>query len=395
MDFALEEDGKAQRVIALRPSILPLKFATWRLVYGFIFLLLTAMGLFAAFRPRVSARGGGLPARVVFAARSMEVFDEQGQMLGTHRFNGRVTTETIGADVPAVNSAKIADFRGDGEQEVLAVVPLQTDINVASANRWEVDMFSRRGELLWSYVPQRTFQFGKYEISGAWAILAFFVSTGPSPTSIWIAVGDRVWGNSFVVNLDAVTGKDTLRFVNTGVIHSMAEYRGPGTTFLIIGGFNNEEDMGSLAIMNEDKPFAASPQSVGSRHKCESCAAGDPDYYFVFPRSEINELSQVHENGVLQVDVIKEQIQIRKSEMRLRRNDPQTLYVLTADHGFRVISVRYESAYDMLHRKLEAEGQLDHNLENCPERLHPRPIRVWTPARGWAEVRLGPIRWNE
>jgi hypothetical protein len=49
----------------------------------------------------------------------------------------------------------------------------------------------------------------------------------------------------------------------------------------------------------------------------------------------------------------------------------------------------------MLHRKYEREGKLDHTLENCPERLHPRPIRMWTPGGGWKEIQLPPTPFNQ
>jgi hypothetical protein len=120
---------------------------------------------------------------------------------------------------------------------------------------------------------------------------------------------------------------------------------------------------------------------------------GDPDYYFEFPRSEINELEQVHEDGVVDVNVKDDQIQLRKVE--LYRPRTTTIYLLKAGRGVRPASLRFDSGYDMLHRKLEREGKLDHTLENCPERLHPRPIRVWTPAGGWTEVRLKASRWTE
>ena len=145
---------------------------------------------------------------------------------------------------------------------------------------------------------------------------AFFVSSSAGKKQIWLAAGQTVWGNSFVVNLDPSTGKATLRFVNTGVIHVLNELKTPQGNFLLVGGFNNEPDTGSLAVIDEAKAFAASPQTEGTRHKCVSCPAGDVDYYFEFPRSEINELTQWHEDGVIQVEVENDEIQVRKKELQ-------------------------------------------------------------------------------
>jgi hypothetical protein len=212
---------------------------------------------------------------------------------------------------------------------------------------------------------------------------------------IWVAVCQGVWGNSYVVNLDPESGQETLRFVNTGSIHSLAELKTLRGNYLLVGGFNNEPDTGSLAVVDEAKGFAASPQSEGSRHKCTSCPKGDPDYYFVFPRSEINELEHIHEASVIQVQVLDDQIQVRKSELRLKEDDPQTIYILKVDDGLQVASLRFGSGYDMLHRRLEKEGKLDHTLENCPERLHPRAVKIWTPAEGWSEIKLEPTTANQ
>jgi hypothetical protein len=119
------------------------------------------------------------------------------------------------------------------------------------------------------------------------------------------------------------------------------------------------------------------------------------DYYFVFPRSEINELEQVHEDGVIEVSVRDEQIQLRKKELNATSNSAATIYLLKAHGDLRPVSVRFDSGYDMLHRKLEQQGRIRHTLEECPERLHPRPIQMWTPAGSWTRINLEPSRASE
>jgi hypothetical protein len=358
-------------------------------------LTISIASLLAAIRARSRVIRSAVPVRVSFAPTSMQAFDERENLLWTHRFEGRIDDQWVDEGRHLIDLTRIGDFRGDGEREVLAAVPMQTDINLPSENRWEVDLFSSQGRLLWSYVPQRRFQFGKYELSGPWVVMDVLVSGRSGRSKIWVAVSQGIWGNSYVVNLDPENGKETLRFVNTGSVYSLAESNTPQGTFLLAGGFNNEPDTGSLAIINEAKAFAASPQSEGSRHKCMSCPAGNPDYYFVFPRSEINELEQVHEAAVVQVRVLDDQIQVRKSELRLKENDPETIYMLKAEPSFHVASLRFGSGYDMVHERLEKEGKLDHTLEHCPERLHPRPVKMWTPAEGWSEIGLEPTAANQ
>jgi hypothetical protein len=353
-----------------------------------VILLLGVLGLrHRAVAPRV-------PVRIGFTLNALQAFDDTNELLWTYTFPGPLEPSVLSDIRPLSDFSYIGDLRGKGDQEVLVIAPVHTGLSTRSSARTEVDLFSGRGKLLWSYLPQRRFLFGRHEIDGPWSSLALFVSSGEGKPRIWAAVNHDVWGNSFVVNLDPATGKDTLRFVNTGSVRALNEITISQRKFLLVGGFNNEPDTGSLAVIDETKPFAASPQTEGTRHKCESCAAGEPDYYFEFPRSEINELEQVHEDSVVEMAVRDDKIPLRKKEMN-PSNGSQTIYLLSADQGFRPVSLRFDSGYDMLHRKLEQEGKLNHSLENCPERLHPRPIRMWTPAGGWKEVRLESSRWSE
>ncbi len=361
-------------------------------------LVIALVGLFLMLRSKSGASVSDFPIRVGFTPTSIQVFGENGQVLWTHRFDYRVDDKWEYQGLYLSNLARIADFRGDGEREVLALIPLQVDLNKPIDTRWEADLFSSNGRLLWSYIPEQKFRFGKYELGGPWALMNVLIINNSGKLRIWVTGCHPVWGNSFVVNLDPQTGKDVLRFVNTGVIHILAELKTSSKNYLLVGGFNNEPDTGSLAMIDEDKSFAASPQSSGSRHKCLNCPTGDPDYYFLFPRSEINEITQYHEDSIINIAVRGKDIEVRKLEVPKGRvtYDSGTIYTLQNDDaGLWTALLRFDSGYDISHRQLEKEGKLDHTLENCPERLHPRPVRVWTPAGGWKEIQLEPAAANQ
>jgi hypothetical protein len=279
---------------------------------------------------------------------------------------------------------RIDDFLGDGDREVLVVVPQRNGANPNDLYKVSVDFFSSRGKLLWSYVPQETFQFGDHTLGGPWSIFDLFVPDQSPQKAIWVVAVHSVWGNSFVIQLDPATGGETVRFVNTGVIYRLNELKTSRGNFLLAAGFNNEYDSGSLAIVDENKPFATSPQTTGTRHFCRSCQAGAPDYYFVFPRSEINQLEKEPEDSVRAVIVTDQGIEVRKFE-REPINGSATIYTFRTQPSIEPVSVRYDTPYDMLHRELSAQGKLNHSLENCPERLHPMPVRLWTPSGGWTE----------
>jgi len=332
-----------------------------------------------------------LPSRVAFAEDGFAVFDGAEHKLWAYNFSKHLDKSVFARGESLENLVRVEDFRGDGDREVLVVAPLRAGPNPDDMFQVEVDFFSSRGRLLWSYIPQGSFQFGEHKLEGPWNVFDLYVSDENSKKTIWLSAVHYIWGNSFIAQLDPATGKADIRFVNTGIVYNLNELKTPSGTFLLAAGFNNEYDSGSLAIINERQPFAASPQTSGTRHKCVSCADGAPDYYFVFPRSEINQVEKVHEDPVRRTKVTGQGIEVFKYELR-DVEGVETFYSLRTEPTIEPVSLRYGSDYDMLHRQLSAQKKLDHSLDACPERLHPKPIRMWTPTSGWTDVRLKPSR---
>jgi hypothetical protein len=339
-----------------------------------------------AFGSRTRAGGPSVPVRVAFTLNSLQAFDAAGQLLWSYPLPGTLDPHDLFEGRRFEDDVRIADFRGDGELEVLAVLRTRVSPNATSSDHFEVDMFSSTGKLLWSYIPRGHLVFATHDLKDSWKPLDVFVS-GDRRKQVWLAADQVVWGHSFIVSLDAETGKDTLRYVNSGTTVSLNEVVTPHGKYLLAAGFNNEYDSGSLAVIDESRSFAVSPQTEGTNHKCLNCPKGDPDYYFVFPRSEINEVVHFYEDRVSSIRVAGDQIELRKNETNSTVG-AQSLYLLKNDSVIHPISVRFETTYDLLHQKLEREGKIGHSLANCPERLHPRPIRMWTPADGWTEIRL-------
>ena len=331
-----------------------------------------------------------VPARVHFLADSMQVLGNDGRLLWTHQFGGPLDPEAIPPSLKLESLVRIGDLLGNGRREVIVVAPVRTSPNRQHLARVEVDCFSASGSLLWSYVPQETFRFGDREFSSRWQAADILVSGRSVPHSILVAFDHSPWGYSFVAEIDPSSGRGTVRFVNTGSIHRLDELRTSRRTYLLVGGFNNEFDGGSLAIFDETRPFGASPQTPGTRHECVSCPKGDPDYYLVFPRSEINRLRQVYETPVWGLNVNGNQFEVDKLEL-WPSSEVSTHYLFQAEPTLGLRSLRFDSSYEMMHRDLEKKGELDHTLAKCPERLHPLPVRVWTPSDGWKEWGVEPV----
>jgi hypothetical protein len=368
------------------------------LLFGAIGLaVIVAVSMVTLIRNRSTSPDPALTVRIQFAANTIRALDSAGNVLWTHRFPKPIHSEMLKHPELLDNLVRIVDLYGDGRREALVTIPLEQNADPRAISATEIDCFSNDGKLLWSYVPHEKFQFGSFDPGGPWFVEDVLVSQGVKP-AIWAALTNK-WGNSFVVQLDSSTGKDTVRFVNTGIIYRLNEVTISGRRYLLIGGFNNEYAAGVLAAVDESKPYATSPQTAATWHKCLTCPEGVPDYYFVFPRSEVNRLLNSWEDSVRFINVQGNNIEVDKSEL----GDPalgdktdvgkvHVVYEFHAEPTLRAFAFRFDSWYDMMHRDLQSRGKLDHTLASCPERLHPESVRVWTPKNGWTEVRLPSMR---
>jgi len=337
-----------------------------------------------------SLRPTDFPARVQFGESSVEALDSGGHRLWAYRF-GRVLDLSIFANHGGPHAfVRIADLLGDGRREVVLAVPYRLGKDPGDRAETAIVCLSQNGKLLWSYVPRRAFRFGDHDLRGPWLVESVLLSNA-ADHAVWIAFSHADWGDSYVSKFDPKTGQETVRYVNTGTVRVLSELQAGRTMHLLAGGFNNEYDGPSLAVIDEHGGFAASPQTPGTRHKCVSCPPGDPEQYFVFPRSEMNRASKVYEDAVWGIGLVEGGFVASIRDLQVQSVDIKSMYQFSSYPDFRPVTLQFSSTYVEKHRELERVKLLDHPLESCPERLHPLPVRMWTKAGGWAEVPLKPV----
>ena len=105
-------------------------------------------------------------------------------------------------------------------------------------------------------------------------------------------------------------------------------------------------------------------------------------------------MTHAYEDSVYEIRLSEEGIEVAKHE-GFDGGQQSTLYLLRREPPFSVVSLRYDSDYDRVHRAWSAEGKLTHSLESCPERAHPQPVRLWTPADGWTDIAVKPAKANQ
>jgi len=361
-------------------------------IAGVVVAVLAAVITFIVFRRPLHA---GLPVTASFVGNTLTAVAADGKTLWTYEFHRSIDPMVLAKyHTPW---ARTADLSGDGDRQVIAIVPYAGGPNERDRAEFEIDCFSSRGKLLWTYAPHEAFQFGTHDVHGPWHVLDLIVSRlgskKGSKKSIYVAFSHHLWGNSFVAELDPTTGRGKVRYVNTGDTYALAEVQTSRATYLIAGGFNNEHDGGSAALIDERRPFAASPQTEGTRHKCTSCPEGSPDYYFVFPRSEGNRVLKDYMNAIETIEVVGSEIEFSKFESKGPYMD--AIYLVGLEPSIHPISLRYGSNYELQHRELERSHELRHTLEQCPERVHPSPVRMWTPSGGWTGLSFGASRFDQ
>ncbi len=325
------------------------------------------------------------PASVTMRNNAVVALDDGGNTLWEHQYRRHLITSidrTVFADY-----ARIADIDGSGHPSVVAPVLLADGPNPDDSFITRIDCFSADGRLRWSYQPQVSLRFGSDEFHGPWYVFAVMVAREGNSTSIFASFSHFQWGNSFVAEISPKTGRGTVRFVNTGSLHSLSHATLAGTNYLLIGGFNNEYDGASLAIMNERQPFASSPQTSGTRFPCANCPSGSPDYYFVFPRSEINRAERVYELSLRDIRVVGNDVEAAVNEDTPAPQCVVSYYLLRFFPAPQLVSRRFNSGCEPTHRSLEQSHRISHSFENCPDLHNPVDIRLWTPSGHWTTLR--------
>jgi hypothetical protein len=247
----------------------------------------------------------------------------------------------------------------------------------------ELDCLSADGTLLWRYEPRMTLKFGSQIDDGPWAIAAFEFAPDSVKPHLWAAVGDSIWGHSFVEELNLKTGQPQVRFVNNGAIYALRSVAGSNKRYLLAGGFNNEYDLPMLAVLDPSQPYAVSPQTLRTRFYCETCGQGSPLKYFLMPRSELNQLVGQRPNSVDHIDLLGSTLHVSTSELS---DALRAIHFFSLTPEISPHSVTLASTYWSEHRRLEHEGRVRHPAEKCSDYLNPKPIRQWTPESGWSEI---------
>jgi len=361
------------------PAALPpaRRAGLWWAVAGIAVIALALLMFLAIPAIRSPKPSRGAVVRVTYTGGRLQAFDEQDQLAWSHQFE-----EPIEAPRTTNHNLLFADLAGDGNREMIVVVAFQQAAGVYPPVN-TIASFSPRGELLWSYQPQMSLSFGGREYKGPWVVRDVLTSTDPQHRGVWVAYSHHTWWPSFLVHINA-QGLAERRFVNSGHITTLASVTNSLGSFILAGALNNEYDgAAALAILRDDQPFAASPQSPATQFWCDQCSEDRPFRYYLFPRSELNRLEVQGYNPIDSINPAGGQILVMTNELpKSGAVGYRGVYALNSH--FDLTEASFTDSYWARHDQLHKEGRLDHSAVDCPEHKH-SAVRVWDPEKGWRE----------
>ena len=254
----------------------------------------------------------------------------------------------------------------------------------------------RSGQLLW-FSPrgalERTFsfddqlRFGASDYGAPWGITDFRVNGEGDTRRVAVVAHHFQWWPSMLTVLDN-TGRRHGTFANAGWmerVHWLSPAR------LLTVGFSEALDGGMIALLDANALDGQSPVPADSRFYCASCGAGRPLRYIVLPRSEVNRATSSPFNRAW-LQFGPDRIIVRSIEVPAAGAGPaaDALYEFTP--SLDLVRASFSDRYWELHHELEAQGQLHHTREQCPDKDGPREIQVWEPRTGWRTQKISTKR---
>jgi hypothetical protein len=262
---------------------------------------------------------------------------------------------------------------------VLAATSYRVRVDDSAVLTGQLLWFSPGGRLDHTLALRERIEFSSGVYEGPWAITDVRALDLPGTRRVAVTAHHFQWSPSFVTLLDG--GWHELgTFVHAGWIEHV---RWLSASRLIVSGFANERDGGMVALLDAASIDGQGPVADDSPLRCVSCGASSPIRYAVMPRSEVNRASESPFNRAV-LERGGDRLIVRTIEVPMAGDAPAADAVYEFTPALELISASLSPRYWEVHRRLEAEGKLDHSHTDCPDRNGPRTIEIWQPGTGWA-----------
>jgi hypothetical protein len=181
--------------------------------------------------------------------------------------------------------------------------------------------------------------------------------------------------SSAVIRLDAVDGSLEGEYWHTGWIKTAKHFDvdGDGTEELFFAGENNALDAACLAILDPRRIVGHSP--LNHEFVPDNLEAGTEKYYIIFPRTDLETLSNHPRNVAYELQVSGS----ASFHVGCQESFPEGGYAVfyEFDSSFRVRKAILSDDFVAFHRQMEAEGRLHKKLDEEYTSDLLKAVRYW------------------
>jgi hypothetical protein len=327
-----------------------------------VILVLGALAAAILFRPES-------PASWRVEADTLTVSDARGRQLWQHRFGAPLDEDFYGGRAPYRHQTRphFDDLDGDGRPELLFLAIAAGSPGAAAEGFY---CFNPDGSLRFSVIGttalRTAMRFGRQSFPPPFQPFKFVVdadSTGEK--TILLNSHDVLWFPG-VVQRYTRDGRLLGEYWNNGKIWTMRPMRLGDRRLVFVGATNNEHRAAGLAVLDADALSGFAP-STNPDYRCDTCPAGSPVAYFVFPRMEISrtvdarpyvwDVSHDDSGGII--------VKVLQSAEPFQPGGPPGMpafAIYRFDQRFNLREAVIADDYRTLHAHFELLGRLQHPL---------------------------------
>ena len=325
------------------------------------------------------------PARAAFNGNSISVWDDDGVILWSYRFQELLDQDPLNGISGADRRSALVDFDGSGRRHVVALASVRQ--GAGQTDKETVYCFTPEGKILWRYHPSIHLTFGDTVFSGPWLITDMnVVPDGAGGAEIWFSLIHEMSRPSALISF-GLSGTPSIQFVNCGYVYAFRYVANPSGRFILAASVNNEYEKASLAILKAGMP-ARSPQTAGTRFECVDAPKGSPLKYFLFPPTDVSRALNLPYTLLKAISGPDNALTMHVVENI--EGGANALYLLSAD--FEPVEVTYDEGFAVAHRQLEVQGRIKHPLAECPHLTKSATVERWDPVSGWTKTIVLPSK---
>ncbi len=298
--------------------------------------------------------------------------DASGRTVWEHDFGYPVTS--AGFSDPGVVPL-VVDMDGDGSNELLIGVKHRDAFGttrVADA----LYCFNDAGEPCWVVQPDLGLACGRETYGAPWQLSAVAVVNRDGGKRVWAAFNHHTWWPGVVLEIRP-DGQSAIVYVQSGWIMSLAEWQAGGVTYLVAGGVFNESERASISFVPVSRLPAMSPYE-DDRFACGAEPTGRPDRVFGLPTFDMHTVSAPYPfvffffpmNGALKASY----------------GDGNSPVVVEINENLELVTLAPADGYWVRHRQASNEGQVDHDVDECPEHDAIKVVHEWSDRTGWTST---------